>query len=494
MVKHKFFWTLYLFTTLVAAVWIGLIGSFVAPLPLWAARVAALLPTAVVIAEAVVTRSFSARASLKLAGALLAAGICYLFSFCNPYFGSANTALSPKTTLSAETALSPGRAVVDLEEIEALLNRLHPAFLDGEPETFRAAMDEAKAELSRQNTVTVNELRRAAMTAVSTLSDAHTTIYALGGDDRYRADYAEMRKAGYEIAAVNGVPYAEFFREHSRLVSYEAESWADYQLVDGYLISVSGLTYLDIATDGFTLTYTNGAEETTKSYTDADFLPYDEYMAKNAAYYEDSSSFVSYTIDEEKSLAILTLEECIFNDEYTRTLREMFTEVKAKGIENVAVDLRGNSGGQSWVANEFIRYLDVDSWRDGGMKWRLGGFLLDFPPSETENERIADLTFKGDVYILTSASSFSSAMLYALYFKDNSLGTIVGEPPGNAPNGYGEIVTFRLPGSGLFLQCSTKRFTRPDTAAEGLLIEPDVPCLAEEAEKTLFRLIGGEEG
>lgn len=459
------------------------------PIPLWAAGIAAFLPTAVVIAEAAVTRSFSVGTSLKLTGAFLAAGFCYLTTFCNPYFGSAEAVLTPKTTLSAETRLSPDQARADLRTLESLLNRLHPAFLDGEPETFRTAMDEAEKSLLSQSAITVNDLRRAAMTAVSTLSDAHTTVYARIGNERYRADYAEMKETGYEIASVNGVPYEDFFRENSRLVSYEAESWADYQLIDGYLNSVSGLTYLDISTDGFTLTYSNGTEETTKSYTDADFLPYDEYMAKNAAYYETVETFVSYTIDEEKSLAILTLEECIFNDEYTRTLREMFTEVKEKGIKNVAVDLRGNGGGQSWVANELIRYLDVDSWRDGGMKWRLGGFLLDFPPSETENERILDLTFTGNTYILTSASSFSSAMLFALYFKDNSLGTIVGEPPGNAPNGYGEIVTFRLPESGLFLQCSTKRFTRPDTAAEGFLIEPDEPCSSAKAVERLYEII-----
>lgn len=492
MAKRWLFRGLYVFSLIFTAVLVALIGMYIAPLPLWAAGAAMIFPTAVTAAEAIAFRSFSARTSLKLAGAFLAAGICYLSVFCNPYWGS-YTFHSAPATLSAETVLSIEQVESDLKALEDTLSRIHPRFLNGVPAEFERAMDEARKSLAPKSTLTVNDLRRAAQTAVSSLSDAHTTVYAVVGNDRYRVDYAEMRKTGYKITAVNGVPYEDFFRENSRLVSYEAESWADHQLVDGYLTDVSGLTYLGFSTDGFTLSYSNGEEEITRSYTDADFLPYDEYMAKNAAYYESSESFVSYEIDEEKSLALLTLSECVFNDEYCKTVREMFTEVKERGIRNVAVDLRGNGGGNSLVADEFIRYLDVDSFLSDGYQWRLGGFFMDLPSEETKNDRVDDLTFSGNTYLLTSSSSFSSAMIFALYFKDNSLGTIIGEAPGNAPDGYGEITCFRLPASGLMLQCSTKRFTRPNRGAAGFLVEPDIPCPSLEAEEVLFSLISVDD-
>lgn len=479
---------LYCASFLIAAAVI-LIGLFAAPLPLWAAGIAALLPLIAAVGSLIFGKISSGSFSLKTAGALLAAGITFLCTFCNPYWGSCSFYSVP-VTLSAETTLRPDQVEADLRVLEETLSRIHPLFLDGTPAEFEAAMDEARKSLALQSTLTVNDLRRAAQTAVSSLSDAHTTVYAVTENDRYRADYAEMRKTGYEITAINGVSYEEFFRENGRLVSYEAESWADFQLIDGYLNSLSGLTYLGFSADGFSLTYSNGEEEITKSYTDADFLPYDEYMALNGAYYESSESFVSHEIDEEKSLAILTLEACKYNDEYCRTLRELFTEVKDRGIRNVAVDLRGNSGGSSLVANEFIRYLDVDRYRDDGMKWRLGRFLLDIPVSVTENDRISDLTFTGDTYLLTSASSFSSAMLFALYFKDNSLGTIIGESPGNAANSCGDITRFRLPNSGLILQCSTKIFTRPNEDPDDLFVEPDIPCSSEEAVERLYAILG----
>lgn len=483
MTKRRVFLILYCISFLIAA-GVILIGLFAAPLPLWAAGIAMVLPMIAAVGSLIFGKISAASFSLKTAGALLAAGVTFLGTFCDPYWGS-YMFYSVPAGLPADTVLRPDQVEADLSTLEEVLSRIHPLFLDGTPEEFQAAMDEARKSLAYQSTLTVNDLRRAAQTAVSSLSDAHTTVYARTEADRYRADYAEMKKAGYEIIAVNGVPYEDFFRENCRLVSYEAESWADEQF-EGYLNSESGLTYLGFSTDGFTLTYSNGEEEITKSYTDADFLPYDEYMAKNAAYYEVSESFVSYEIDEEKSLAVLTLEECNFNDEYRRTLREMFTEVKERGIRNVAVDLRGNGGGNSLVANEFIRYLDVEQYRDDGMKWRLGGFLLDFPVSVTENDRISDLTFTGNTYLLTSASSFSSAMLFALYFKDNSLGTIIGETPGNAANGCGDVIRFRLPNSGLLLQCSMKIFTRPSEDSDDLFVEPDIPCSSEEALERLY--------
>lgn len=463
-------------------------GICVLPLPFWLAAVISFLPLAVSVGWLFLRKSSILWHILRMAGALLAGTFCLFGTFCNPYWGSYMFHDGTPITRSADTALGWEQVEGDLDFLEETLLRIHPLFLDGEPEKFRTALDEAKRSLAFQSTITVNDLRRAAQTAVSSLSDAHTSVYIVGENDRYRADYAEMKKTGYEITAINGVSYEDFFRENSRLVSYEVESWADEQF-EGYLNSVSGLTYLELPAEGLSLTYSNGAEEITKSYTDADFLSYDEYMAKNAVYYESSESFVSYEIDEGKSLAVLTLEKCSYNDEYCRTLREMFSEVKERGIRNVAVDLRGNGGGNSLVANEFIRYLDADRYREVGMKWRLGGFFPDFPAAEVQNDRISDLTFTGNTYVLTSASSFSSAMLFALYIKDNSLGAIIGEPPGNAANGCGDVTLFRLPNSGLMLRCSTKIFTRPSGSLDDRFVEPDYPCPSNEAKERLYELI-----
>ena len=93
-----------------------------------------------------------------------------------------------------------------------------------------------------------------------------------------------------------------------------------------------------------------GTQDTVIYYKN-DFLTYKEYADYNLIENVREEPFVYYSIDENRTLAILTLNECNFNDEYCKCLKDMFKEVKEKGIENVAVDLRYNGGGNSLVAN-----------------------------------------------------------------------------------------------------------------------------------------------
>ena len=167
----------------------------------------------------------------------------------------------------------------------------------------------------------------------------------------------------------------------------------------------------------------------------------------------------------------------------------MFTEVKEKGIKNVAVDLRDNGGGDSSVANEFIRYLNVDEYAMDKYYMQLGVFTLPFDDNVVKNPKYDELVFEGNVYLLVSDSSFSSAMMFAEYIKDNSLGTLIGEAPGNTPTGYGDIAVFRLPESGVYFQVSTRTFVRADSTTTDELVSPDIPCDANNAPEELYKAV-----
>ena len=118
------------------------------------------------------------------------------------------------------------------------------------------------------------------------------------------------------------------------------------------------------------------------------------------------------------------------------------------------------------------------------------GFLNVYSGEDTVTiDRYSDLTFTGNLYLLTSAGSFSSAMGFAQLIKDNSLGTLIGEPPGNDPNGYGEITTFKLPNSGIKLSISTKHFIRADRECTDKYVMPDIACDAENASDVLYSVI-----
>lgn len=178
--------------------------------------------------------------------------------------------------------------------------------------------------------------------------------------------------------------------------------------------------------------------------------------------------------------ATLTLDECIYNDEYISCLRELFTAVKEQDIKTVVVDIRGNSGGSSSVVNEFIRYLDADSYKNTTYAHKLGWFTFTGGERILKNERYDDLLFRGKLYVLCDSATFSSAMFFAQLIKDNRLGTLVGQAPGNDPNGFGEIVVFSTPNTRLRFQVSTKRFIRADSECTDKLVMPDLEQLPPE--------------
>lgn len=423
---------------------------------------------------------------LAIAGGLF--GSC-----CNPYWSSVSFR-SVGFSEDFDTVLTDRQAQEDMAQMLSLVSRDHPAFIDGVTADFSAAYDSSVQRLHDDGEITVNDLYREIQRTLSVLSDGHTTLYSNHDNELYLRSVAGRQAEGWSFYAVNGSTPEQLFEEKRELFCYEAESWGIRQL-KSKVSTVSGLDFLGIDADGVQFTWTNSSGEmVTDTHSLSDFVTLDEYLDYNAAYASgddgQAQDFVRYSIDSERNLAVLTLTSCVYNDEYIDCLNRFFTEVRDRSIGNVAVDIRGNGGGSSLVVNEFIRYLDVDSYKVDGYRHRLGFFMPDFTGVTTmENEKYTDLLFDGDVYVLTDSGSFSSAMMFAMYIKDNRLGTLIGEAPGNAPNGYGEVATFRLKHSGLILSVSTKEFLRADRECTDRLVQPDIECRGSDAMDVLLDII-----
>ena len=250
----------------------------------------------------------------------------------------------------------------------------------------------------------------------------------------------------------------------------------------------------------YTLEKTDDKGQKVKEYltvTKNDFLSYKDYLEYNKEYRQkkegassesQTASFCSFEIDKEHNLAILTLTACENNAQYKKCLSDMFTKVKENNIGNVAVDVRNNGGGSSLVINNFIRYLDTEGFYEPTNSSRLGPFLVNYGNGYRKNNRIEDLLFTGNVYILTSVRSFSSAMMFPQMIKDNGLGKVIGQAPANNPNGYGDVVHFNMPNSRIFMQISYKKFHRVNQDTAEKYVEPDYPCESDEAMEELYKL------
>jgi C-terminal processing protease CtpA/Prc len=192
-----------------------------------------------------------------------------------------------------------------------------------------------------------------------------------------------------------------------------------------------------------------------------------------------SRPWVSFQIDKELSIGIFTLDKCIYNDEYEEALEDFFAEVSENNIQHVAVDVRQNSGGNSQVINEFLTYVDIKKYKSFNREIRYSkataqhrntpkdkGYEKPLQQFNTKNNQKCpdpNMIFKGKLYVLVSAATFSSANWFAVIVKDNKLGTVIGEPTGNKPTSYGDVLNFQIPNTGFRFICSHKKWIRPDT-------------------------------
>lgn len=412
--------------------------------------------------------------------------ICSFLPYMIPYWNSYVFKSYNGIMLNYNEVISYKAAKEDFNALKNHLERTHPMFKNGLTEEVENAYYVSLERLQDKDKITVNDLRREIQSVLHLMGDAHTSTYNSGLGDTYLKAIPQKYSQDYDVIAINGKTVEQIFEEAKSYYCYETEAGINIDL--GSLATLDFLGY----SEPFIYNWSNGENTIEETYTANDFVGWDEFVGIRNEYYTPSESkdFVYYNIDEQKSLAVLTLTQCNYNQTYIDCLKTMFTEIKQKNIQNVAVDLRGNGGGSSMVGNEFIKYLPVDNYYDGPYDWRWGFCEFHSSP-KISNKQYKSLLFGGNVYILTDYDSFSAAKDFAMLIQDNRLGKVVGEPSANAVNGYGEVTYFYLPNTGLYVQISTKKWYRIDSTNTDEYVMPDYPCKSKDCFEKLYELIGG---
>jgi len=178
-------------------------------------------------------------------------------------------------------------------------------------------------------------------------------------------------------------------------------------------------------------------------------------------------------VDRENDLGVFSLVVCVDDEVLRRDVGDFFAAVSDNEIENVIIDVRENVGGQSRVVESLLRHLPIDNYLNYGSTIRYSEQAAErvgmrrtrgtssYPPSTRRVEPVDD-PFTGDVFILIGNRTFSAGNWIAVVFRDNDLATIIGEPTGNAPSSFGDMISFQLPNTRFILGVSYKSFTRPD--------------------------------
>ncbi len=411
---------------------------------------------------------------------LAGAAFLYYLLCMNPTRG---TVQNFRPTSQLGQVLTKQQAEQDLAYLVRHIRNRHPAWVDGSHEKTQAVMAQYKAERDAlTDETTALALWQAAGRIAAKLGDGHTNVWTkTEGENLTINDLTQVAQYGAPVA-VNGVPTDELYEVFLTQFPYEVKAYAKSSF-ERLLVRQQYLAFCGAdVSDGVTFTFDTGTGLSDYHYT---FVPASEAKG-NETPQEDE--WVYYSIDKEQDAAVFTLTECVCNDEYLNTLDAFFNEVHENGITNVIVDLRGNGGGNSWVANEFLRYIDVDCYESWDCDVRMGWYVAKNRNISYENKR-HNRVFDGSLYVLTDLHSYSAAMDFAMLVADNDLGTLVGEASGNLPSSYGDCLYFQTPNAGLVVGVSFKKWYRVDKSKNGEPLTPDYECPPEQALQKAYELI-----
>lgn len=425
----------------------------------------------------------------------LSAAVLLVAALGLPRISAAQTTKTPPTLqASAQTLLTVDEMVEDLDYVVRILGNVHPATYRGFSKKQVAVIDAAYQRV--QEPMSAARFYFVVNTVICSLQDGHTQLRPMTHnqnrlidvpiiwlhDGFYVNDHRGPFQRGDRIVAMGGKSIETLYQQTRILIPAENEHRRKW-CVARKIHREEFLDYLDvIENDAVDIRVERAGTEKTLA---AQLKP-----AAQCRRAPPSRPWVGYQVDADLSLGVFHLDTCNPNDQYHKTVRAFFEEVSEKHIGNIAVDVRRNRGGNSRVVDAFFRYLNIDRYRHYGGDVRYSKELAEKTggprtsgyrrgkPGSARNRKVEDksLLFDGRLFVLTSPATFSSGNWFAVIIKDNGLGTVIGEPTGNAPSSYGDVPTFQMPNTGFSFSVSHKRFVRPNPDNDPAdALYPDVP-------------------
>ena len=429
-----------------------------------------------------------------------------------------------------------------------MLGETHPYYAN---ETNRAKLNKRVKKMYKEcaeidNTIAFKAyLQRFA----SSLHDGHTaiyywenlnTIFPLGldidGDNPYIINITSEEHRdllGKEVVEINGYPVKRVLDMAHPLVSADNDVHFE-NLVTQYLMFTQFWQMLGMSDKELNLTFTDGSSTTMPAINKQSLrIAQLQHNTSNRVTAQRGVLF-DYTIFEDEGICYMQFNQ--FADRVTHpnypqlarfddTMRDMMTEMEAKGVETLVVDLQYNGGGNSMLGTVLLSWLQpYKKTQNVGVTLRYSdllcqhypyyqNFTVEGKPLERGNtydmwgfdhskdyevdyekqdstQHIINIDpkriFKGNVVFIQGKDSFSSATLLLTLAQDNGIGVIIGELAGGKPCHYGDILYCTLPNTETLATVSHKYFTRPNRALEhDDYIYPDVMIDLDNPERDM---------
>lgn len=410
--------------------------------------------------------------------------------------------------------LSREQAEFDINALVYGLSQVHPdIFSVCRQEDFFRAVNNAIKTLP--DSISTMDLFRKAAPIVAMIGDGHTNLTFPYNDvftrelkrmpfwvdvlsDKSivcRSSLDSIIPRGAKILSINGVSAEKMINSMMPYVAGEKEHFK-LSRVDS---SFPALRHMLYPADSFEVVYLPHGEKRKKTvtYPATDFA---EVKRRSPALPDtDVKEPYTFTVDRKRDVAIMDFREFSNSARMEAFADSMFRELRDQNIGNLIIDLRRNGGGNSGVGDILLRYISPEPFvqmdkalvRVTPLTRKLMGaeeiapMFTFFETTEDQYEKprtAEEGHYNGNVYMLTSNKTFSSAGSFAWVFKECGIGTVIGEETGGMNVCFGDVLSYHLPVSRLQCSISFKRFWQfraDESDIHGTI--PDVAVPAAEA-------------
>jgi len=341
----------------------------------------------------------------------------------------------------------------------------------------------------------------------------------------FASDRQSSLPKGAEILSINDIPSIHIFTMLLSSINGESEKWR-ISLLNQSFVERFGAFYGFSAI--YKIKYKLGDKTDTltiQGYRLKDLLELKrKEQKKNETQNIEKKQPYSFKILADKT-GLIDFKSFTEETQFPAFLDSIFTIMIQEKTKNLIIDLRENGGGNSILGDEIFQYISKVPFSQAGKtitkysniqkqfyeQYRKDGNLSFLTESEfntivshkpgtiTISEdtliplRNNNSRFNGNVYVLTSINTFSSASMFAWCFHKFNMGVIVGEETGGYIVGFGDVIFSSLPKSNITLEISSKEFYlygTTDNDRHGVI--PDYQVKPDEALDFTLKLINKE--
>ncbi|MDX5437932.1 MAG: peptidase S41, partial [Pontibacter sp.] len=188
--------------------------------------------------------------------------------------------------------------------------------------------------------------------------------------------------------------------------------------------------------------------------------------------------------------------------QYRAFIDSAFADINTKGVKDLVIDLRNNTGGDNSYSDYLIAYF-----ADKPFRWyskfslKTSEVLKEQTKRNTPEEKRGDYAkailghedgevfdytfpeqkpveearrFKGEVYVLVNRHTYSMAAVSAALIQDYNFAKIVGEETGDVPTLYASQFSFTLPNTGIVVKAAKGYMVRPSGDERLIGVVPDI--------------------